>query len=103
MTTRFAWDPAKADGNRVKHGVGFRTAARVFLDPFALSEQDRVERGERRWRTIGLVEGIVVLVVAHTIDDDEDGAEAIRIISARRADRTEKRRYDEARLRALRA
>lgn len=102
MTLRFAWDPAKAESNRAKHGVGFELALRVFLDPFALTEQDRVEGGERRWRTVGLVEGVVVLVVAHTVEDEEDGAELVRIVSARRADRTERRRYDEERLRASR-
>ena len=103
MTLRFAWDPAKAESNRARHGVSFTLASRVFLDPFALTEQDRVESGEQRWRTVGLVEGVVVLVVAHTVEDEENGAEWIRIISARRADRTERRRYDEERLRASRA
>jgi len=103
MTVRFAWYPAKAESNRAKHGVGFELAARVFLDPFALTEQDRIEDGERRWRTVGLVEGVVVLVVAHTVEDSADGAEVIRIVSARRADRTERRRYDQERLRASRA
>ena len=102
MTLRFAWDPAKAESNRAKHSVSFELALRVFLDPFALTEQDRVENGERRWRTVGLVEGVVVLVVAHTVEDEEDGAELVRIVSARRADRTERRRYDEERLRASR-
>lgn len=105
MMLRFAWDPAKAESNRAKHGIGFELASRVFLDSFALIEQDRVEEGEQRWRTVGLAEGIVVLVVAHTVEDDEDvgdGAELIRIISARRADRTERRRYDQERLRASR-
>lgn len=105
MMLRFAWDPAKAESNRAKHGIGFELASRVFLDAFALIEQDRVEGGEQRWRTVGLAEGIVVLVVAHTVEDDGDagdGAELIRIISARRADRTERRRYDQERLRASR-
>jgi uncharacterized DUF497 family protein len=103
MTLRFVWDEAKSAANRAKHGVSFELAARVFLDPFALSDQDRIEGGERRWRTIGLVEGLVVLVVAHAVEDEEDGTEVIRVISARRADRTERRRYDEERLRAPRA
>ncbi len=38
----------KDRANRRKHGVGFEKAARVFADPFALSEQDRIEDGERR-------------------------------------------------------
>ncbi len=43
MDIRFEWDPAKAEANLRKHGVSFETAARVFSDPFALSEQDRIE------------------------------------------------------------
>ena len=70
-------------------------AAHVFADPFALSAQDRIENGERRWKTIGIADGYLVLVVAHTVQDDEDGSEVIRIISARRADPKERKRYEQ--------
>ncbi|RUU48293.1 BrnT family toxin, partial [Mesorhizobium sp. M2C.T.Ca.TU.002.02.1.1] len=40
---RFEWDLEKAGSNLRKHGVSFETAVRVFSDPFALTEQDRVE------------------------------------------------------------
>ncbi|WP_373683754.1 BrnT family toxin [Mycobacterium sp. KBS0706] len=53
---------------------------------------------EQRWQTLGMVEGRVLLLVAHTIrDEDEDGRpiEIIRIISARAADRKERRRYEQ--------
>ena len=79
MTTRFEWDPDKAVGNLRKHGVSFETALRVFADPLALMEQDRIEDGERRWRTLGRVEGWLLLLVAHTLVD-EDGGEVVRII-----------------------
>lgn len=93
---RFEWDPAKAESNRRKHGVSFDLAIRVFADPFALTEQDRIEDREYRWRTIGMVGGLAVLVVAHT-DREDDGIEVIRIISARRADGRERRRYEQDR------
>lgn len=67
-------------------------------DPFALTVQDRVEGGEQRWQTLGMVAGHVLLLVAHTIrDEDESGQpiEIIRIISARKADRKERRRYEQ--------
>ena len=74
MTTRFAWDPVKAAVNLRKHGVSFEIAIRAFADPFALTEQDRIEDGEARWQTLGMVEGRVLLLVAHTFrDEDEDG------------------------------
>jgi hypothetical protein len=91
-------DPDKAAGNLRKHGVSFETAIRAFADPFALTEQDRIEGGEQRWRTLGVVDGRVLLLVAHTVrDEDEDGQaiEIIRIISARAADRKESRRYEQ--------
>lgn len=97
MTLRFTWDSAKAASNLRKHRVGFELAARVFEDPFALVRLDRTEDGEMRWQTLGLVGGVVVLLVAHTHREDADGTETIRIISARKADRSERRRYEPAR------
>jgi len=94
MVVRFEWDADKAASNLRKHGVSFQTALRAFADPLALMEQDRVEAGERRWRTVGLVEGWLLLVVAHTVWDEVDG-EVIRIISARRAQPRERRRYEQ--------
>ncbi len=98
MITRFEWDPAKAASNLRKHRVSFETAIRAFADPFAFTEQDRIEGGEQRWQTLGMVEGYALLLVAHTIhEEDEDGqsVEIIRIISARPADRKERRRYEQ--------
>jgi uncharacterized protein len=96
LMVRFEWDEAKAKANRRKHGVRFEDAMLVFADPFALVEQDRIEHGELRWQTLGLAGGIVLLLVAHTVrHEDED--EVIRIISARRAVRKERQRYDENR------
>ena len=94
MRLRFEWDPAKARTNLRKHGVSFETAALVFADPFAVFDQDRIEAGELRWVAIGSVEGFRVLAVAHVVRV-QDGEEVIRIISARKADRKEKRRYEE--------
>lgn len=97
MTTRFEWDPVKADLNLRKHRVSFEIATRVFSDPSALVEQDRYENGEYRWQALGLVDGYLLLLVAHTVRDDEDGSEVIRIISARRAEPKERNRYEQDR------
>ena len=94
MDIRFAWDTAKAASNVRKHGISFEIATRVFADPFSIAVQDRVENGEDRWQTLGMVEGYLLLIVAHTVRDDDGGAEIIRIISARRADSTERKRYE---------
>jgi uncharacterized protein len=85
----FEWDEAKAESNRRKHGVSFDLASEVFYDPYALAEQDRVEDGEVRWQTIGMVEGVVVLLVGHTVQEGESD-ETVRIITARKATRKER-------------
>jgi uncharacterized DUF497 family protein len=98
MPTRFEWDPAKAAINLRKHALSFDIALRVFADPFALTEQVRVERDEQRWQTLGTVAGHLLVLVAHTIRDEEEDdqpIEVIRIISARRADRKERQRYEQ--------
>lgn len=94
MAVRFEWNPEKAAANVRKHGVSFELAALAFADPFALTEQDRIEGGERRWQTLGMAQGVLLLLVAHTIRD-EDEIEVIRIISARPATRPERRRYEQ--------
>lgn len=98
MKTRFTWDEAKNRSNQKKHdGIAFEQAAQVFRDPFRLTRQDRIESGEERWQTIGVVHGVTVLLVAHTItEDDQDGTpvEVIRIISARRATPKERKHYE---------
>lgn len=95
MKIRFEWDSAKAESNLKKHRVSFEMASRSFFDPFAIVEQDRIENGEHRWQTLGIVDGYLLLLVAHTVRDDEDGTEVIRIISARRAEPKERKRYEQ--------
>jgi hypothetical protein len=91
--TRFTWDERKNRANRRKHGVGFETAALVFGDPSVLFEQDREVEGEPRWQAIGRVGEQTLLLVAHAYEED-DGEEAIRIISARRAAARESEVYN---------
>src|SRR5258708_20021882 len=95
---RFEWDSAKARANLRKHGVSFEIARQVFEDPDALVEQDRIEGGGRRWQTIGTVDGVLLLLVVHNVEyGDEGPEETIRIISARRASRRERKSYEEER------
>jgi uncharacterized DUF497 family protein len=61
-------------------------------DPFAVGIEDRVVDGEERWQTSGMIDGVVLLIVAHTWRDDA-GDEVIRLISARKATRSERRAY----------
>jgi uncharacterized protein len=84
----FEWDTAKEQANRKKHGVDFRTAAKVFLDTHVI-EFDDFEGAELRSNAIGLVGGRM-LFVTYTMRDA-----VIRIISARGAEPHEKRKYHE--------
>jgi uncharacterized DUF497 family protein len=97
---RYEWDERKNHDNQRKHGVSFELAALVFDDPrcmIALDRQD--ETGEQRWHAIGALpfeSGIgAVLVVVHAYQEDRDGEEIIRIISARQAQKHDVRRYQE--------
>jgi len=94
MERYFEWSEKKAEINLCKHGIRFEDAARVFDDPLAVTNQDRIENGEHRWQTIGMAAGYLVLLVAHTVRFENEGIEVVRIISARRVDRAERRRYE---------
>ena len=88
---RFEWDEAKNRLNIEKHGVSFEQAALIF-DGFTVDRIDsRFDYGESRELSIGLLEGVAVLVVVHT---DRDGV--CRIISARQARKDERKRYEQA-------
>ncbi|MEH2455379.1 BrnT family toxin [Nostoc sp.] len=87
----FEWNPDKATLNLEKHGVSFQEAATVFNHPLSVTfpDPDHFVR-ESRYVIIGLSRFEQLLVVAHT-----DREEKIRIISARKATRQEKRFYEE--------
>ena len=85
----FEWDSAKERANRKKHGIDFRTAAKVFLDPYVIEFDDHDAKSEPRFCAIGLVDGRMLFVV-YTMRDD-----VVRIISARGAEPHEKRKYHE--------
>lgn len=91
---QFAWDPVKAATNLKKHGVSFQEAASTLRDPLSTTFPDSTHsEGERRFVTIGMSAQQRVIVVAHTESTDR-----LRIISARRATRRERRFYEQAQL-----
>ena len=92
---RWTWDQGKNEANLRRHGLGFETAAFVFDDPLAATREDPYPH-EQRWRTIGMV-GTVVVMVVHTWPefDMQTGEEIGRIISARKATRHERGAYEE--------
>lgn len=89
----FEWDATKATSNQRKHGVSFDRAASVFTDQFMLSTpDDEHSETEERWLTLGIADNNKLLVVIHTFDEINAGAN-IRIISAREATKQEQRQY----------
>lgn len=97
MATRiqFDWDPAKAAANLIKHGVSFKDAMLVFDDPLALTVPDpKVVGSDERWITMGLARQTLLLLVVHTHVEIDDEKVYVRIISARRPTRTERRQYE---------
>jgi uncharacterized DUF497 family protein len=91
MSVAFRWDPAKAQRNLQKHGVSFEEAGSVFMDPLSVTVSDPDHSyDEERFVLLGLSQHNRLLVVVHAETED-----TIRIISAREADRQERRQYEQ--------
>jgi uncharacterized DUF497 family protein len=94
METVLRWDPNKARLNMRKHGVAFEEAAAVFRDDLSVTVGDPLHSvGEFRFVTVGRSKMGRTLVVVHSEVEEE-----IRIISARLATSSERRRYEEGTL-----
>ena len=90
MPLAFEWDPRKARSNLAKHGVRFEEASTVLGDPLSITIPDpEHSRSEERYVTLGTAFNGKLLVVVHT-----DRGDNIRIISARRASRRERKSYE---------
>jgi uncharacterized DUF497 family protein len=95
QSLRFDWDPRKAAANRRRHRVSFEEARSVFLDDEALMlRDDEHSEIEQRFVIIGFSESLRILLVCHC-DGESEGV--IRIISARRANPSERKQYEERR------
>ena len=81
--TRFTWHEPKRRTTLDRRGLDFADAESVFAGPTFTFEDDREVYGERRWVSLGLLRGTVVVIV-HTETEDE-----IRIISMREAEKDE--------------
>jgi len=86
----FEWDEAKNQLNIAKHGVSFDKAQKVFDGDTLTRVDERYHYDEIREVSIGVVEGVLYLTVVHT--DTKTGN--IRLISARRANKRERERYE---------
>ena len=86
----FEWDPAKARSNFKKHGVSFSDVEMAFYDQYAISIPDPGASVEDRFILIGMDALGRIVVVAYTYRGN-----SIRIISARKATKTERKTYEE--------
>ncbi len=95
MRYDFEWDPKKAGSNLRKHKVGFERAASIFRDPRLLSIPDEEHsESEERWITMGLDDRGVLLVLSHKFMILGAESTRVRIISARKATKTETKQYE---------
>jgi len=96
---RFEWDKIKSEENLKKHGVSFNETEEIFEDPMHISLLDRrFDYFDERWITIGVLKNGTVVVAGHLYYLTEDGEEVIRIITARKAIKKERERYEKIRL-----
>ena len=83
----FEWDDEKERENIIEHGIDFRTASQVFFDFFRMERHDDDSSDdEERWQTMGFYEDVLFVVYTERGD-------AIRIMSARKAEPFERRIY----------
>jgi len=90
MHMTVTWDPRKAKSNYEKHGVRFSDAESVLWDPHGMTIENGGAKGEQRLVTIGSDSVGSVLVVVFTFEND-----LIRLLSARKATRRERKTYEE--------
>ena len=91
MALEFEWDPVKAELNLKEHGVSFDEATTIFRDTLSMTISDPDHSDyEDRLIDIGMSHRMQLLVVSYTERKDK-----IRIISARRATRAERKNYEE--------
>ena len=90
---KFEWDTNKNHTNQAKHKISFEEAKTVFYDTSAIiiDDPDHSEE-EERFIIIGLSRAVNLLVVCHCCREEESG---VRIISARKATKTETKQYME--------
>lgn len=89
---KFEWDPAKAESNIKKHGITFEEAKSVFYDDYAIQfyDESHSQIQEDRFLMLGTSSESNILLVCHC---ERESGNRIRIISARKATKSEKRHY----------
>ena len=86
----FEWNKKKSTSNLKKHGVSFEEAITVFSDDFGRLIPDPDSQGEERFILMGMSSQARILTICHC----ERSSDVIRIISARKADKSERKQYE---------
>ena len=87
----FEWNKGKNAANIRNHRIDFADVPPIFSSPMFIELDDRQDYGEDRWAGIGILRNIVVVVIF-----TEPRQDTIRIISARKANKYERKRYEQA-------
>jgi hypothetical protein len=91
----FSWDDEKSERNHRRREFDFEAAVDAFFDEFALGGPNMDWSGEERYELIGRIPNTGIIVVVYTVWNFEDQDEELyRIISARRANKSERAKYD---------
>ena len=88
---RYVWDAAKNRANILDHKIDFADVPSVFNGPMLVELDEREDYGEDRWIGMGLLHNVAVVVVF-----TEPRHDTIRIVSARKANKHERTRYEQA-------
>ncbi len=86
---KFEWDEDKRQRNLRRHGIDFEDVPQIFDGHTVTTEDSRIDYGEVRYLTLGMLRNYVILLVVHT----ERDSDVTRIISARKATKHEQKRY----------
>ena len=96
MKYKFEWDRKKANSNKQKHKISFQCAVSVFRNPCMISIfDDEHSDSADRWITLGIDANGTLLVISHTFNNISSSLCKVRIISARKATKTEETKYKE--------
>jgi uncharacterized DUF497 family protein len=87
---RFEWDEHKNRLNIRNHRIDFQDVPQAFQGPMLIDLDDREDYGEDRWVGIGMLRDIPAVIVF-----SECGQDCLRLISARKANRNERKRYEQ--------
>ena len=95
---RFEWDENKNKDNIKKHGVSFEEAASIFLNKIIEEPDIDHSDNEDRYRAVGISIYLRELLVVYCIREKIENDKIMRIISARKANLEERRKYYERQL-----